>query len=389
LLVLSEADYPGWRATIDGQPAAIRRVDHALRGLAVPAGDHDVELRYRPRSFQVGMTLTLLALIVLAVAGRRAAWPSLSVVALLPAIWMAVAAAGPRDPDPPRAEPAGQPAPERDDVVELAALPDGAKALAAGFGPAESWSMGRAGRWTEGDAVLHIARPHGESGLAVDMTLDRPSGETAGRIEVRGRTLRSFRAPNGRRREVVDLSGIPAGDVEMRVVTEDPIAVPGAGTGRARGVFLHSVSLLPFALAAEVEPGSVEDARPELVSGWWGAEARPGGPGGRWTGPLAVLDLVRAADEDGLFLDVTFDHPTGVTTGRIEVAGGPARFIRARNGRETLALDIGAVAGRTIAVRLLADRPFVPRQYDPSAGDGRALGFFVHTARLGRKAPCP
>jgi len=236
--------------------------------------------------------------------------------------------------------------------------------------------MGQAGRWAQGEAALRVARTHGETGLAVDMTLDRPSGDTAGRIVAGGRTLRSFRAPNGRRREVVDLTGVPERDLEVRLVTEGP-------------VFVHSVSLLPAALAAEIEPGSAEDARPELVSGWWGAEARPGGPGGRWTGPRAQLRLLRAAAEDGLFLDVTFDHPLGVTTGRIEVEGGPARPIRARNGRQTLALDIGAVAGRTIAVRLLADRPFVPRQYDPSAGDGRALGLFVHAARLGSFAPCP
>jgi hypothetical protein len=154
-------------------------------------------------------------------------------------------------------------------------------------------------------------------------------------------------------------------------------------------VFVNSVGVLPSALAAEIEPGSAGDGRPELVSGWWGAETRPGRPGGRWTGGQAELRLARREDEDGLSLDLTFDHPRGTTTGRIEVVGGPARPLRAVNGRQTVTLDVGAVPGRVLTVRLLADQPFVPRQYDPSAGDGRALGFIVHSARLGSWSRCP
>jgi hypothetical protein len=59
------------------------------------------------------------------------------------------------------------------------------------------------------------------------------------------------------------------------------------------------------------------------------------------------------------------------------------------NGRQTVILDVGAVAGRSVGVRFVADRAFVPRRYDPSSGDGRALGFFVHSARLGSFSHCP
>lgn len=48
LLVLADADYPGWTATVDGAPAEIVRTNVLLRGVAVPPGEHDVEMRYRP-----------------------------------------------------------------------------------------------------------------------------------------------------------------------------------------------------------------------------------------------------------------------------------------------------------------------------------------------------
>ena len=249
--------------------------------------------------------------------------------------------------------------------------------------------MGRAGRWTADQAWLRLDRRNGEAGLAVDMTLDSPSGEASGRIEIGGRTVRAFRGPNGRRREVVDIAGVPGGILDVRIVSDRPFASTVVPVGRSQGVFVHSVSLLPSPVASEIEMGRAGDSPPELVSGWWGAETWPGGPAGRWTSERADLRLGRREDEDGLFLDVTFDHPLGMTTGRIEVVGGPAREVRAVNGRQTVALDVGAVPGRSLEVRLVADRAFVPRRYDPSSGDGRALGFFVHSARLGSFSHCP
>ena len=74
VLVLTDAWYPGWSVTVDGKPADLLLVDHALRGVAVPAGDHRVEFRYRPRPLMVGATvtaLTLLFLVAWALASRR------------------------------------------------------------------------------------------------------------------------------------------------------------------------------------------------------------------------------------------------------------------------------------------------------------------------------
>ena len=43
LAVFSEVYYPGWVATIDGVPADIIRTDYILRGLYIPAGNHEIE----------------------------------------------------------------------------------------------------------------------------------------------------------------------------------------------------------------------------------------------------------------------------------------------------------------------------------------------------------
>jgi hypothetical protein len=66
ILVLTDVHFPGWKATVDGKPADIERVDYLLRGVAVPPGRHRVEFRYEPLSWRVGWIVSLLALIGLA-----------------------------------------------------------------------------------------------------------------------------------------------------------------------------------------------------------------------------------------------------------------------------------------------------------------------------------
>jgi hypothetical protein len=55
ILVVSDTFYPGWQARIDGAETPILRANYALRALRVPAGSHEVELLYRPRSFRLGV----------------------------------------------------------------------------------------------------------------------------------------------------------------------------------------------------------------------------------------------------------------------------------------------------------------------------------------------
>jgi hypothetical protein len=62
LLVLTDLFYPGWEAWAGDQEIPILKTDVAFRGVALPAGQHRVEFRYRPFSFRVGAWLFLLGL---------------------------------------------------------------------------------------------------------------------------------------------------------------------------------------------------------------------------------------------------------------------------------------------------------------------------------------
>ena len=59
LLVLSEVYYPAWKAYVDDGPAVLYLVDHVLRGVPVPAGEHRVELRYESPALLAGMVISL------------------------------------------------------------------------------------------------------------------------------------------------------------------------------------------------------------------------------------------------------------------------------------------------------------------------------------------
>jgi uncharacterized membrane protein YfhO len=59
-MVLSEVDYPGWRATIDGNPSAVRRADVALQGVVVPPGEHTVEFALASTTQRAGIIMSLL-----------------------------------------------------------------------------------------------------------------------------------------------------------------------------------------------------------------------------------------------------------------------------------------------------------------------------------------
>jgi hypothetical protein len=53
-LVLSEIFYPGWKATIDGEPVQLERADHLITALPLPSGTHTVMYEYDPLSFKIG-----------------------------------------------------------------------------------------------------------------------------------------------------------------------------------------------------------------------------------------------------------------------------------------------------------------------------------------------
>ena len=64
LAVFSEMWYgpdKGWKVTIDGAPAELIRVNYALRGLVVPAGQHEIEMYFEPDKFYRGEVVSYAA----------------------------------------------------------------------------------------------------------------------------------------------------------------------------------------------------------------------------------------------------------------------------------------------------------------------------------------
>ena len=55
LVVLADQWNDGWRATLNDQPVAIHRANHALRGVVAPAGTHRLVFEYAPASFTWGL----------------------------------------------------------------------------------------------------------------------------------------------------------------------------------------------------------------------------------------------------------------------------------------------------------------------------------------------
>ncbi len=66
ILVLADAFFPGWVASLDGAATEILRVDYVLRGIALGAGSHRVRFEYRPASLRIGAALSLTGIVVLA-----------------------------------------------------------------------------------------------------------------------------------------------------------------------------------------------------------------------------------------------------------------------------------------------------------------------------------
>ena len=61
VVVFSEIYYPGWTATIDGEPAELGRVNYILRALNVKPGKHEVVLSFFPKSVATTETIAYTA----------------------------------------------------------------------------------------------------------------------------------------------------------------------------------------------------------------------------------------------------------------------------------------------------------------------------------------
>jgi hypothetical protein len=67
--VVNEAWFPHWRVTVDGRPVEAWPTDGWVRGLHVEAGQHRVELVFRPTAWLVSAALATLVWLGLAALG--------------------------------------------------------------------------------------------------------------------------------------------------------------------------------------------------------------------------------------------------------------------------------------------------------------------------------
>jgi len=71
MVILTDPYFPGWRAYVDGKRVPILEAYGGVRGVVVEAGDHLVEMRYRPWSVLLGGLMTLAAALITLGVDRR------------------------------------------------------------------------------------------------------------------------------------------------------------------------------------------------------------------------------------------------------------------------------------------------------------------------------
>jgi hypothetical protein len=67
LLLLTDANYAGWQAWLDGEPVPIETADILFRGVFVPGGEHEIVFKFKSKSYENGRYLTCIGLLLLLV----------------------------------------------------------------------------------------------------------------------------------------------------------------------------------------------------------------------------------------------------------------------------------------------------------------------------------
>ncbi len=66
MLVVAQAYYHCWQASVDGAPVPLWRANDAFQAVEVPSGRHEVRIVYVDRAFQTGAIISIVALMLCA-----------------------------------------------------------------------------------------------------------------------------------------------------------------------------------------------------------------------------------------------------------------------------------------------------------------------------------
>jgi len=64
VLVLAESAYPGWRASVNGKPANIIRLNYLFQGVELDSGRQQIIFEYQPPFFMLYLTISIMTLLV-------------------------------------------------------------------------------------------------------------------------------------------------------------------------------------------------------------------------------------------------------------------------------------------------------------------------------------
>ncbi len=64
-LVLGDTFYPGWNAYVDGKKSKVLKANYILRSVFLEKGEHVIKFIYEPKSFTIGMIITLISIGIL------------------------------------------------------------------------------------------------------------------------------------------------------------------------------------------------------------------------------------------------------------------------------------------------------------------------------------
>lgn len=66
-LFMNQTFYPGWKAYVDSKPIEVLRANFLFQAIKVPKGAHEVILNFQPISFKIGLLLTMMGILIIAI----------------------------------------------------------------------------------------------------------------------------------------------------------------------------------------------------------------------------------------------------------------------------------------------------------------------------------